>query len=161
MSQRRIPESWTPFQEAAYLTVREFRRGDRAGANALGPLLGKSPRVLDNEVNPEVTTHKLGAEDSILIQTVAADCRMLYAASRELSHASIPLADLSGTSDTELLNAYANLHKEIGETAAAINKALDDSRITRAEFRRIDQEIHEDIQAALALRNRLEALIDD
>lgn len=153
---------WTPTQEAAYRTVHDFRKGRTpSGATALAPLMGTSPSVLSNKVNPSMDSHKLAWEEGVVLMNTTEDYRLLHATARILAHVCIRLPDFKNVSDLELLDAYANLHREIGETSAAINKGLEDRRLTRAEFEAIDKEMYEDIQATLELRSRLEALIDE
>ena len=155
MSRRRsIPGHWTPVQEAAYLTIHDY------GVADLAQLVGKAPRVLDNEVNPEMTRHKLGLDDSVVYQHAAGDPRILHAMARALRHVCLPLPDeLRNVSDEALLDAYAHYHAEMGETAAKIREALDDGAVSAAEFREVEREFYEDVQAGFELLNRLRELL--
>ncbi len=147
----------TPLQEAMYYTVHGFA----GGAVKLGPLVGISPGTLSNKVNPTLDTHKLSVEEAVVVQNATRDYRILYAMAMELNHSCIPLGDFNGVSDVELLNAYAAWHAEIGQAADAIRNALEDARVTRAEFERVRKEFHEGTQRGFEFLTRLEALVDD
>lgn len=148
---------FSPLDEAQYRVVHEFP----GGAVKLAPLCGMRPGTLSNKVNPEYDGTQLFVSEAVAIQHTANRFDILYAESALLNHTSIPLGDYSRVSDTELLTVYARYHAELGETAAAISSALEDGRITRAEFEHIKREGYEDIQRFFEFLARLEALIDE
>ena len=148
-------ELFTPLDEAKYRVVHDFS----GGAAALAPLVRMNPGTLSNKVNPSVETHHLTIDEAVAIQHTARDCRILYAEAHLLGHTCIPLGEFASISDTELLDAYARYHAEVGETAEAIRASLADGRVTPAEFAHIDREMMEDIQAKFELRARLKALV--
>lgn len=148
---------YSPLDEAKHAVVHDYP----GGAVALGQLVNIKPAVLSNKVNPTIDTHHLMVDEAIAVQAVTHDYRILYAEAAMLGHVCIRLADYRGVSDVELLNAYARLHTELGETAAAISAALEDGRISRGEFNRIDAEMQEDVRAQYELRARLEAVVDE
>jgi hypothetical protein len=152
---------FNPVALAAYRTVRDFRRGGRRGAQALAPMLGKAPGTLSNEVNPDVTTHKLGVEDAVAVMLAAGDFQLADAIEAELGRVATPMPDFADVSDMELLDAWADWHRDTGETAGAIKAALADGRIDRQELDAIKKEVFEDFQRELALLQRLEALCDE
>ncbi len=142
---------------AKYAVVHDYP----GGARALAPLVGKSPAVLSNKVNPTLDTHHLSVDESVTIQAVARDYRILQAEARVLGHVCIPMpADLP-CSDVKILNAYADWTADIGETAQAIKAALADPHVSRERLREIKREIHEDNQRALVLFSRLEQISED
>ncbi len=148
---------YSPLDEAKHDVV----HGYPGGAVALAPLVNMKPGTLSNKVNPTIDTHHLMVDEAVAIQAAAKDYRILYAEASALNHTCIQLADFSGISDVELLNAYAKLHKELGDMAHEINQALQDGKIMRIEFRRISKEMNQSVQAMFALRARMEALIDE
>lgn len=152
-----LDDIYSPLERAKYDLVHTFP----GGAGKLAPLARMNPGTLSNKVNPAVETHHLTIDEGVALQNAAQDYRILRAEAMVLGHACIPLGDYTQTSDVELLSLYAKLHAEIGDVAAAISTALDDRTISRTEFYRIANEGQEMIQAWLALRARLEALIDD
>jgi hypothetical protein len=115
--------------------------------------------TLSNKANPGMENYKLSLKESISIQLISDDYRILTAYAAELNHTVIHLGDFSRVSDTELLNAYAKLHKEIGETAAQINEGLVKG-ISRERLAEIRREGFEDVQAFFELFARLEAICD-
>lgn len=162
MSHRNIlPPHWTELDRAAYLTVHEFKQGRDEGSSALAPLVGKNPRSLDNEVNPDYEGAKLGLRDSAVLQNGARDYRILHAYSRLLNHVAVPLADWSTVSDIELLDAHLTWMEETGKTAASIRRALKDGVITREELEEIQCEFHVDVTRFQELLARLEGMIRD
>jgi len=130
--------------------------------STLARLIGKKPNSLSNEVSLNPTSQaKLGLEDSIRLQQITQDFRILHAYASALNHSVIPLGGFVGVSDIELLNSYANWHREIGDVAIAVSKALEDKRITRSELKRIRREGMEQVQAFMVFLARAEALCDD
>ncbi len=142
---------------AVYNSIHDFK----GGAKALATHLSVKPGTLSNKADPSIDTHHLNVSEALAIMLASEDYRILYALAGALHHSCIPLPDYSLVSDVELLNAYTHFHAEVGQTALAINDALKDGRILRAEYRRIRREGLEDIQAFFELLQRLEALIDD
>jgi len=146
---------------AIYNTVHNFRRGDYRGATGLAELLGKNPGTFANKANPAMPSHHFTAPELIAIMNQAGEYRILQAIAHACHHSCINLGDFSDVSDMALLDAYAAMHKEIGETAGVIREAIADGKITRDEFNEIDREFMEDIRAMLELRARLQTLAVD
>ena len=161
MSRNELPDHWTPVQEAAYLTVHEFRSGGRSGASALAPLVSKTPRSLDNEINPDNAGAKLGVDDAITIMHATRDYRLLEAMATALGFAIVGVGDFSGVSDLELLDVYAAWNSDVGETHAAIRRALADHKVTQKEYDEIEREVFEDFQRELGVLARLKALVEE
>jgi len=133
----------------------------KGGAVALASLIGmKSPAVLSNKVNANVDTHHLTLDESVLLQAITRDFRLLKAIAAELGHVAIelPTDDLQNTNDLELLDCWASWQQDCGETASAIRAALSDGNITQSELADIRREMYEDISRELELLQRLEAL---
>ncbi|MFI9653949.1 phage regulatory CII family protein [Guyparkeria sp. GHLCS8-2] len=127
------------------------------GAVALAPLAGMNPGTLSNKVNPTIDSHHLTLSESVTIQAISQDYRILHAEAAMLGHAAIPLPKPGNCSDVELLNAYARWTKDIGETAAAINEALEGD-IDEKALAAIHREMHEDFARALELFARFKQL---
>lgn len=138
---------------AKYDTVHDYP----GGAVALGPLAGMNPGTLGNKVNPTIDTHHLTLSEAVTLQALTKDYRILHAEAAMLGHVAIQLPQADACSDIELLNAYAAWTKDIGETAAAISKALE-GRIDQKALAEIHREMHEDFARALDLFARFKQL---
>lgn len=155
-------EDWTPLQQAAYDLVHDYHGPDgRRGAEALAPRVGKTPRTLDNEVNPDVTTHKLGLEDAASLSLAADDARILKAFAGVMHHAVVPLPDYSRVSDVELLTKYAEWQAFIGRTCQRIHEALDAHRIQPREYEAIRMHGMDHMQRFFEFLSRLESLVEE
>jgi hypothetical protein len=161
MSRQSIPDHWTPVQRAAWRTVHEFRRGAQSGANAIGPLVGKAPGTISNEVNPDVPSHKLGLDDAVALQHATADYRILGAMASSLHHIAMPLPDYAPCSDVELLIKFSEWQARMGRTCEHIHDALADSKITQAEADRVRRAGHHQMRAFFEFLHRLETLVEE
>lgn len=131
------------------------------GAAKLAPLVGMNAGTLNNKADPAMESHQLTVRQAVAIQHATSTRRVLEAEAQLLGCAVVPLGDYHQLSDMELLEAYAEWHAEVGETAEAIRDAVAERMITRERVRRVRREIHEDAARALAFVARLEALCDD
>jgi len=160
-----LDEFFSSLDQAKYSVIHDYNKDHpnpaKRGPRGLAAVLGKSPNVISNKVNPQMESHGLMVDEAVLVQKVAKDYRILYAESAELDHVCFPLGDFTNVSDLELLRIYTRFHKELGEFAAEFNDALDDGEITREEFTRIDKEMHEAVQALFGVRKRIESLVVD
>ena len=133
-----VPAHWTPIEAAAYGLVHSFQDGDKTGAAAMGPRIGKSPRLLSNEVNPDYEGAKLGLLTAVNIEREAGAAEILMAHAQMLHHVcfAIPSPD-HFTGDVELLKLFADWQAALGLTCMEIQQALEDNRITTDEVNRI------------------------
>lgn len=139
---------------ASYSTLKQFNN-----TAELERLLGKRPGVLPNEINPNQHGHKFGLFDALRLMKLTGDIQILRSIASELGYSLYFLGDYSGISDVELLNSYSQWHAEIGDVNRAIAEALEDGDIEQHEFERIERELRETFTAALALLERLRALV--
>jgi len=130
------------------------------GARKLAPLARMNPGTLSNKVNPSCEGHHLTVDEAVALQHAAGDFRILEAEAAALGHVAVRLGDFRRTSDVELLDKYAELTAEHGETAGAIRRALRDRRITPDELAEIRREIFEDARVAFEFLSRLEAIAE-
>jgi hypothetical protein len=159
MTRHTIPDHWTPVQTATWRTVHEYQRNGRQGAQVIAPLVGKSPGTLSNEVNPDVSTHKLGLDDAVALQHAADDYRILHAMAATLHHACLPLPDYADSSNVDLLMAFSEWQSRMGVTCKAIRAALEDGNITSSEARAIRTFGHDHMRAFLEFLDRIDALV--
>jgi len=137
MTRNNPPDTWTPLQLAYWRTVHQFRdpRTGRRGAAALAPKLGKSAATLSNEVNADMPSHKAGLEDSVTLQAVTGDYRVLQTYAAELGHLAVPLPDFdrSAVSDVALLGQMTAWQAAMGRTMQQIHDALADGDVDADE----------------------------
>ena len=148
--------AYSYLDDAKYDVVHDFKP---LGAKSLAPLVSMNPGTLSNKVNPSIETHHLTVDEAVRIQAVTRDYRILHAEARALNHVAIPIPESDFCSDIELLNAYADWTKEIGETAAAIQDLLQ-ARVTPEKMAAVKREIYEDTHTALKMFSRIEQLRD-
>lgn len=156
-----LPEDWTPLQRASYATVHDYRRGNRRGAPALAPLVGKTPTTLSNEVNPVMDHHKFGLEDSIVVQHASGDLRIAQSYCMELGGVFVHLPPLEFVSDAALLSQFADWQAALGHTAQAIHDALDDQRIDLDEVDRIRLHFNAHMAKGLAFLACIESIAEE
>ena len=149
---------WDLVDDAIYKTIHEYKDGHSGGAVALAPKINTNAGTLNNKANPGMERHQLGLKESIPIQYAATDFRIAHAYCQALGGVFMRVENLAGTSDVELLNTWARLIEEEGETAAAIRRALEDGDVTSEELKEIKRETFEDIQIKLELFRRLESI---
>lgn len=148
---------------AIYDTVHEYVDAStrQRGAVGLAPRINLQPGTLSNKANPTMDTHQLSLRESVPLQLLANDYRILRAYCLLLGHVAYPLptADCK-SSDVELLDQYASFHSAVGEKACAIRAALADGDISPAEMTEIRSRFEAMVRTGLGLLSRLEALCD-
>lgn len=142
--------------EAIYRTVHDHP----GGAVRLAPKVGMNAGTLSNKANPAMEEHKLGLLESVPIQRITDDFRILAAYAWALDHAVVPVGDFARCSDLELLDLYTRYHAEIGQTANSVREALAQPRVRAADVAKVRRELIEDMQAGMAFLARLEALAE-
>jgi hypothetical protein len=148
-------------ESAIYDTVSDYvdPATRRHGATALAPKVGMLPATLSNKANP-LQDHQLTLRESIPLQLVAHDFRILYAYNQALQHVAYQLPTTRGAGDVELLDQYAAMHAEMGAMAQSIRNSLADGTVTREEVHRARAAFDAAARAGLGLLARLEALAD-
>ena len=142
--------------DAAYDTVHEYP----GGAEALGPRVAMSPKVLDSRVNPNIHSHHLSLNDAVRIMALTGDHRILRAQCRHLGYLDpIRAVVYEGIADEQLLELVAAVHSETGDVSRSLMAALADGRVTESEFEAFDQQTHEAMSAIAELRDRLRGMV--
>ncbi len=143
---------------AIYQTAHDYPGGVPALAKRLG---GCNAGTLQNKVDPAMQGHRLNIYEARAIMLATGDHRILKALADDLGYVLIPVGDRQGTSDVDLLTAYAQLDKERGDVGQRLREALEDGRLTYEEVRRVRREAREEIEALQELLARLEAIAED
>lgn len=118
--------------------------------------------TLCNKVSVTSPNHFLMVDEAVNIQKIQDVRFLIEAMSRELGgvYVHIP-ADILNTSDVDLIENWANWHRDTAQTEAAISTALKSKTITKKHLANIRKEMFEDFQRELELLHRLEALCDE
>lgn len=144
--------------DAAYHTVHDYP----GGSESLGPRLKISPAVLRNKVNPHNETHHLTLAESMRMQTVTNDHRILHAMCDELGYLPpIPCFDFEGVSDEALLESYSKLIAKLGRFSQRFHTALSDGRVSRREIDRLTESMRGFQGAAEELLARTRAIMEE
>ena len=128
----------------------------------LAELANISYGTMCNKVSVTSPNHHLTVDEALKIQKIQDNRFLIEAECRDLGGVYVHIPPcIANTSDSELIESWAAWHKDTGETAASINKALQARSITRDHLAEIRREMFEDFQRELELLHRLEALCDE
>lgn len=144
--------------EAAYRVAHDFQPN---GAVGLARLMGKNPGTLLNKLNPHQETHLLSLADAVQMSTITGDTRILQAFADTLGCAVFALPDGGFACDAELIGLILKRDQRNGEFARALDRALADGRISRAEARELRRWGLTVITSVMELISRLEGMSDD
>ncbi|MBD3609287.1 MAG: hypothetical protein HUJ30_01935 [Gammaproteobacteria bacterium] len=138
-------EHWSPVQCAAYKLLHFKNEYGIAGGEDLGPRIGKEPKTLDNEVNPNYSKAKLGLGTAVMMELEAGHAPILHAHARMLNHICFPMPDPNvDIDDVSLLFSFSEWQAHMGDTCDEIRKAFDPrgengSHISKQEAARIEE----------------------
>ena len=144
-------------EQSIYKTVHDFK----GGAARLAAKLGANAGTLSNKANPGMEGHCLNLRESIPLQIITNDFRILHSYATSLNHVAIAIGQYDGVSDLALLDIWAECDIKDGEMAAEVKAALADGNITKCELNRIRAAMFASFEPRLELLNRLEGLCDD
>lgn len=143
---------------AADLTVHEFK----GGSESLGPLVGITPAVLRNKVNPNNTTHHLTLAEAVRICRMTADFRILTAWAHEAGYLLVKApSHCQAESDMSVLEQLVGFMVASGVYGQEIHKALADGGVDRKELTRIREAGAGVMTAVGELNTRLEGMADE
>ncbi|CUJ62287.1 phage regulatory CII family protein [Achromobacter xylosoxidans] len=143
---------------AADLTVHEFK----GGSQSLGPLVGITPAVLRNKVNPNNTTHHLTLAEAVRICRMTADFRILTAWAHEAGFLLVKApSHCQAESDMSVLEQLVGFMVASGVYGQEIHKALADGGVDRQELTRIREAGAGVMTAVGELNTRLEGMADE
>lgn len=154
---KKLHPGWSDAQDAAWQTVHQFKHGEKTGAEAVAPFLGKSPATLSNMVNPE-QPHKLDLEDAMSLVLATRDPRVLQVFARDCGYAVIKLLDMTHASERDVLSSFAQWQADLGKTNATIQKALQDGKVTTDELDLIRASAHAHMGAFFEFLQTLEKM---
>lgn len=128
---------------------------------ALAARMGKNPTVLQHKLNPNTTTHGVMANEAE--QIIDLTDSNLSAAEYFAAKADaivIRIVACNG-SDTELLDAFMDVVRELGTFSAEFQRDWADGRITAREFRSLTKEAVRLQTKILGFMARVEQLVEE
>jgi len=133
-------------EDAAFHTAHDFPGGVAALAQRMGDV---SPNVLNKKVDPRLDTHHLRLDESVKMQSISGDFRILEAMAFTLNHVVIPLPEFPETGDMSLLDGFMDIINEMADFTQAFQQSWADGKLTKKEFKNIKNEAA-DVQARFA-----------
>ena len=130
--------------DAAYHTAHDYP----GGVPALAVRMAMSENTLAHKVSLTTTTHHLSLRESVTMQEVTRDVRILHAMGGALGYACI---NMRAASQDKTLEQVMQMAKEFGEVLASVNDAVADGRVTQTEMQRCERRAAELMAATNAV----------
>lgn len=127
------------------------------GLDKTAGAIGMSPDTLGKKLREE-GNHKLSDRQAAAIADFWDSDRLAEAHAARRGKVLVALPDLSGVSDTALLECWTRMMSEFGDFSTAFHKALEGG-ITPDEMARIDAEHRQFMSASIELTNRMRQLV--
>lgn len=141
-------------RDAAFHTVHDYP----GGCTPLAARMGINPQTLAHKVNPkDQNRYALNLEESLRVQALSGDCRILHAMARELGFVALQLDPLD---DESVNNCITAAVQEFGELLRTVGESLSDQKVTDRELSQIDAALGNVMNRANALRARLGEMND-
>jgi len=138
--------------DAAYNVVHDYP----GGAAALQVRMGKTN--LSAEVNPNITTAKLGLEDAVTVQLYARDYRILNAMALACGHfPPVPMPEGMLDVDQPCMKTLSEMVKESADVVTTTVESLADGNVSDNDLARFDKEWGELVAKGQSLRMQLAA----
>ncbi|WP_312994197.1 phage regulatory CII family protein [Achromobacter animicus] len=141
---------------AADLTVHDYK----GGSEALGAVIGMSPAVLRNKVNPNNTTHHLTLAEADRIVRMTGDVRILAAFAHGNGYLLVKAPDSCGESDMSVLEQVAALMIAHGRFGHEVYDALADGGVDQQEVQRVDAAGRALMEAVAGVARRLSGMAE-
>lgn len=145
--------------DALYKQARNYP----GGLEALAQRMGVSVNVLRNKLGPAIKTHYASFEEvseiTELCQAVGQEDALAAIRAMNWRHGLVAFStpDANHLTDDELASTVYRVIKEIGEVASSVSGALEDRRITHAEFDVIEKHFADAMGAITQWRERVRA----
>lgn len=134
--------------DAAYGVVHDYP----GGSVALAPRMKMSHAILRGKVNPNDAGHHLTLVESVRLQALTGDHRILFAEADELGYMLVRLPDIdAGDFTSEAMRTV----KEFGEFIGKCGEVMADNTVSKNELRAVERELID----AMAHITRLHQLI--
>lgn len=154
-----MPDIFGALEQAIHDTVNGYMDPStrQRGAVALAPRLGMRPATLSNKANP-LCDHELKLAESVPLQLIADNYSILHAYAAALGHCAVRLPEADRVGDTALLDAYCQMHAELGEFAEDMRLALADGSISQEQVTKMRCAFDSTVRAGLSVLARMDAL---
>ncbi|CAB3675600.1 hypothetical protein LMG26690_01307 [Achromobacter animicus] len=141
---------------AADLTVHDYK----GGSEALGAVIGMSPAVLRNKVNPNNTTHHLTLAEADRIVRMTGDVRILAAFAHGNGYLLVKAPESCGESDMSVLEQVAALMIAHGKFGHEVYDALADGGVDQQEMQRVNAAGRALMEAVAGVARRLSGMAE-
>ncbi|QQB32809.1 phage regulatory CII family protein [Achromobacter deleyi] len=141
---------------AADLTVHDYK----GGSEALGAVIGMSPAVLRNKVNPNNATHHLTLAEADRIVRLTGDTRILAAFAHAHGFLLVKAPESCGDSDMSVLEQVAALMVANGQLGKEVYDALADGGVDLAEVERVSAAARVLMEAAAEVARRIKGMAE-
>lgn len=132
--------------DAAYSLAHAFP----GGVPALAQRMGMPHNTLQSKVNLNLASHKLSLRESVQMQAVAQDYRVLHAMAAALDHVALPAPVMEAG---EIARVLAQVGAEVGDVFREVQRVMSDGRVTPNERRKVAGQVAEAISSlAMVLR---------
>lgn len=116
--------------------------------------------MLSNKVNPNIDHNKLTLDEAVRLQEITGDARILSSMAEQLGYAVFRMPVFEGVSDQAVLETVTAIWARNGELGGDIHSAFADSRITKAEFDKINSDVFGLVTACMEMLYRLGQLVE-
>ncbi|MDR7331745.1 phage regulatory CII family protein [Roseateles asaccharophilus] len=138
--------------DAAYWTGSDYPGGAKALAERI------NHRNLDDELNPNRTSAKLGLKTAVDMQVMSGDFRILYAMAEACRHfPPVPMPDVP-TADAPCLATLSRLAHEFSSLVGEVAGDLGDNKVTNAELAEIVRRWHALVSCGQVLIQQVTAM---
>ncbi len=130
------------------------------GWDAMSAALGHSRSSLENLVY-ERKGQSVLVETAMQMQKFSGTTHFAQAVAFESGGMFMEVPAFDGVADMELLDAYTSMVADEGKFAQDFQTAIRGKRITRKEFKRLKEDIHNQQKHEMELLARIETLVED
>lgn len=131
----------------------------RAGLDDLARRMSIPVGTLRNKIAPHYERNQCTHLEVIEMQILTGAREIIEADCHELGGVFVPLASFEGVVDDALLDVVTRAFAETGDVARVLHQAISDGAIDADEFRQIERESQEAVQAHLELVARCRAMV--
>jgi hypothetical protein len=137
------------------------RLAHRVGIESLAMRMNLPAGTLRNKVAPHYERNQCSHLEVIEMQILTGARDVIEADCLELGGMFVPVAQFDGVADDALLDVVTKTFAETGDVARVLHQAIADGSIDADEFRDIERESNQAIQAQLELVARCRSMVSN